>query len=1103
MTVNTPYTLTCSPIFGNPPYNISVASGAVPTGMTATQLGSEFVVEGSPTVISNYQFTVQVTDNSGHSNSQAFSISVTNGSVGTGGGLSLSSLSQTSAAANTAFTLTLFGSGFTSSCVVIFNGINVGANFNGSTQLTASIPASYVTGSIISVYVHDNSSGASSGSLSISVTNGGSGGTGVSISSISPTSTPLSTPFTLYIFGSGFTQGQLISFGSTSYSSNYLGSSELSVNIPASALTASGTVNVSVAGSNSEPFTIGAGGSTGTLNITCTTSTGPMTVGTFYTEFCSVSGGNGTYFWSTTNLPSGLQLTGTSGSSIGISGTPTVVQSYTVNVSDNAGHQGTLTVSPNGSIGSSGYSLSSLSPVSLPVNSGSTTVSVFGSGFTGSSQVYFNGNLLSTQFVSTNQLNAIIPSNLLTLAGSYNVFVYTSGLNSTNSVTFTVGTGSGTTGVVLSSISPTSVPVNSAGFTLNLFGSGFNQGALISFGPYTFSATFINSSQMSVFIPSNYLTTSQTLNVSVGGSNSVQFVIGTGSTGTGSLTLSCSPTTGPTTIGNFYQQSCFASGGTAPYTFSVSGLPSGVNQSANNGGSTVTISGSPTVSQSYSYTVFVSDSSGRSGSLPISGSISTSGSSYNITSLAPASAAVGSAGFTLTVFGNGFSGGSFVYFNGSQLSTQYVNPGVLNATLPASFLSTAETANVTVNTSGINTNSQTFTVGSGGTSTGGTLTVSCTPGVGPSTVNSFYSITCSASGGNQPYNWPSPSGLPAYLSYSTTTGSTVTISGTPNVSVPYNFSIKVTDSSSPVQTGSLQIAGETGASNTTGGTIVLTSLTPTSAAVGSTAVTLNIFGSGFSTNSQVIFDGFAVATTYFNAGQVSATVPNGLLTFASSVLVSVTTPGAGSSNALTFVIGNGGSGVQMTITCTPGIGPATPNSYYTSNCGVNGGTGPYNWSVVSGSLPTGLALSPNGGTSSINGYTTLNGPYSYTLQVTDSSSPANVASLVIAGETGAGTIGTSGLSITTLSPASTPVGSGALTITVLGNGFTTASQVYYNGAPVSDHLSQHFSVVGHYSSRRFHRCPNGHSHRRLFGSDLQFIDVHRGHRRIQSDFHLM
>ncbi len=843
--------------------------------------------------------------------------------------------------------MTLSGSGFPTNSTVYFGTTALPTSYSSSNLLYATLSSFTAVVGTFQVYV-SSPSGSSNGQP-VTVSSSGSGGT-LSLTSLQPASIGTNAgSFTLTIFGSGFSQGQLVTFGSQTFGSTFLSSNEITVNIPGTAITTAQTVNVSEGSSNQLPFVIGSGGSTGTLSIVCNPSNGPTSIGIFFSQFCSVSGGNGSYLWAVVlGLPSGLTLNPTTGSSVGISGTPSTLNTYTVQVNDSSGHTGSLTVTSSGSTGTG--NLSSISPSSASLGSGQITVILAGYGFTSASTAYFNGNVLATQYVSTSQLNATIPSNLLTTSGTYSIVVITSG-SSSNSLPFVVGT-SGTSGVVLSSISPTNAILNSPAVNLVLFGSGFSQGQLVSFGSNLFTATLVNSGELTVTIPSQYFTTAQTVNVSVAGSNSLQFVIGSGSTGT--LSVSCSPAAGPATLSSYYSQTCSVAGGTAPYTWTVSSLPSGLTQSAYNGASSVTISGTPNVSQSYSYPVQVRDANGLTGSLTISGSVTTSGSSYNITSLSPSSASVGSAGITLTVFGNGFTNSSLVYFNNQLLTTQYISGTQLNATLPAYLLTTATSANVLVNTSGIATNSTVFTVGSG--STGGSLTVFCTPGVGPSTISTFYTTTCTASGGTQPYNWPTPTGLPAYLTYSATTGSSITISGTPTSSAAYNFLVKVTDSSSPAQTGSLQLAGQTSSSSSGTGGILLTSLSPSSAAVNSQAISITVNGSGFSTNSQVVFDGFAIVTTYLSGSQLLATVPAGLLTIARTALVSVMTSGVGTSNALTFTIGNGGSGVQVSINCSPGVGPTSPTSYSPTSCGVSGGVGPYTWSVVNGALPSGLSL---------------------------------------------------------------------------------------------------------------------------------------------------
>ncbi|MGA2725578.1 MAG: Ig domain-containing protein, partial [Bryobacteraceae bacterium] len=65
-------------------------------------------------------------------------------------------------------------------------------------------------------------------------------------------------------------------------------------------------------------------------------------------------------------------------------------------------------------------------------------------------------------------------------------------------------------------------------------------------------------------------------------------------------------------------------------------------------------------------------------------------------------------------------------------------------------------------------------------------------------VGTFYTQTCTASGGTPPYHWSVPSGpLPSGLSLSATTGSVIAISGTPNTNQYYSYFLQVVDSTTP------------------------------------------------------------------------------------------------------------------------------------------------------------------------------------------------------------------------------------------------------------------------------------------------------------------
>ncbi|MGA7314566.1 MAG: FG-GAP-like repeat-containing protein [Silvibacterium sp.] len=68
----------------------------------------------------------------------------------------------------------------------------------------------------------------------------------------------------------------------------------------------------------------------------------------------------------------------------------------------------------------------------------------------------------------------------------------------------------------------------------------------------------------------------------------------------------------------------------------------------------------------------------------------------SLSSISPASANLGGAGFSLSVVGQGFTQGATVQWNGSALVTSYVDLNHLTAQVPASLLTTGGTATVTV-----------------------------------------------------------------------------------------------------------------------------------------------------------------------------------------------------------------------------------------------------------------------------------------------------------------------------------------------------------------------------------------------------------------------
>jgi Putative Ig domain/Divergent InlB B-repeat domain len=89
-----------------------------------------------------------------------------------------------------------------------------------------------------------------------------------------------------------------------------------------------------------------------------------------------------------------------------------------------------------------------------------------------------------------------------------------------------------------------------------------------------------------------------------------------------------------------------------------------------------------------------------------------------------------------------------------------------------------------------------------------------------------------------------------------------------------------------------------------------------------------------------------------------------------------------------------GYGAQLTLTATASATTQVGQSYAQTNV-ASGGTGPYTYSLSAGALPVGTSLNTSTGT--VSGTPTTSGPFSYTIKVTDSSSPAQTATQVSSG----------------------------------------------------------------------------------------------------------
>ena len=546
--------------------------------------------------------------------------------------------------------------------------------------------------------------------------------------------------------------------------------------------------------------------------------------------------------------------------------------------------------------------ISSLSPSSATAGGPQFTLTVNGSDFGSlltTATVRWNGSNRQTTFVNSTELTAIITAADIANAGTAQVTVriqpLVGGAETSPSVLFNINNPV----PVISSLSPTSVLEDGPDLTLTVNGSNFVAGSRVRLNGSNQSTTFVSSTQLTARIQDNDTRQPGALSITVfnptpggGTSNALPLTV------TSSLTITTNSPLPSAVVGAPYSQTLGAAGGLTPYSWSITtgSLPAGLALASSTG----VLSGSPSTSGSFNFTVQVSDA-GQPTPLTATKAFSlvVSAGAPVLTSINPSAAAAGGPAFTLTVNGSNFVSNSTVRWNGSDRTTTFVSSSQLTAAIPATDVASPGTVAVTVaNPGGSTSNALTFTV------TPAALTITTASPLPGGVVGVAYSQTLSATGGQPPYSWAVVAGSLPGLALAPSTG---VLSGTPSAADTINFTVEVSDGAQPTPQTTTKIFSLT---VTAAAAPVLTSINPSAVPAGGPAFTLTVNGSNFVSNSTVRWNGSDRTTTFVSSSQLTAAIPATDVASPGTATVTVANPGGSTSNALTFTV----SPAALTIT---------------------------------------------------------------------------------------------------------------------------------------------------------------------------------------------
>ncbi len=559
--------------------------------------------------------------------------------------------------------------------------------------------------------------------------------------------------------------------------------------------------------------------------------------------------------------------------------------------------------------------LTSISPSFVIVGGPTFTLIVNGTDFVNGASVQVNGLDRATQFVNSMEMQAFMPASDIAEAVQLSVTVRNPPPGGGTSLALILSVNNPVPTV--NAATPSVIGVNSGSQAITVTGFNFVQGALVRWNGVNRATTFVNSGQLVATILATDVNTVQTatvtvLNPSPGGglSNgvSVSVIVASAIPRITALDPPEWATQGGAfvlrVLGTSFAQNAIVrwAGDPRPTTF-ISTNEVRVQIFANDVAVEITVLISvvnppPGGGNSNNFPFVVS---GVPNPTPI------------LSSINPNTVTSGGPDFTMTLIGNNFLANSVVRINGEARQTVFVSSTQLHAQIFAADIDTGGTAEITVFSP----------LPGGGSSAALTLTINLgTP------VIAFLSPNSALVGGAG-FNV-------SVIGSSFTQNSVVQWNGSPRATTPVNG----TELTAAILASDIAAVGTAqvtvfvpppggGASNAVPFSIVqaenplprINSINPTQTIAGGPAFTLTVNGTGFFQGSLVRWNGSPRQTTFVNVGQVLAQITAADITSVGTAQITVfnSTPGGGSSNAVSFVVVSQSGNPPVITNITPSV----------------------------------------------------------------------------------------------------------------------------------------------------------------------------------------